>query len=256
MSSPKEWVESFPSVPLNYVDALFEEFSGQVDAWYSHDWEKVGLKAGKICEIAFSIIDGFAAQKYPATPGKPRNFLDSCVKLESKYTNLSRSLRIQVPRILIGMYELRNNRSVGHVGSSVNPNIFDGEYFFRSSKWVVCELSRAICEGKGKSGEEGFYSSVNLSEIPIIWESSDIVRILKPDMTASEKTILVLAHYNSWIDIEYLRSCVEYKNKSNYKTKVIEKLHLQKFVEFSKDKNVVMILPPGIRSARKLHEAN
>ena len=31
-------------------------------------------------------------------------------------TTLSRSLRIQVPKVLLTIYEIRNNRGVGHVG--------------------------------------------------------------------------------------------------------------------------------------------
>lgn len=253
MSSPNEWLSSFPGVPQAYVDELFEAFSGQVDAWYSHDWEKVGLKAGKLCEIAFSIIEGNAKGAYAPKPHKPAKFLDACTAIERNYTNLPRALRIQIPRILIGVYELRNNRSVGHVGSAVNPNIFDGEYFFRSSKWIICELSRAICEESGVAGAGGFYSAVNTSEVPIIWEINDVVRVLRPEFTAAEKTILVLAHYNTWTDIESLRKSVEYKDKSAYKLKVIAKMHEQKLVEYAKDGGKVIALPPGIRLARKLH---
>ncbi len=253
MSSPDGWQEAFPTVPKVYVDELFDAFSGQVEAWYAHDWEKVGLKAGKICEVAFSTISGFASGTYSDKPHKPSNFLSACQGLENSAVGIARSLRIQIPRILIGVYELRNNRSVGHVGSAVNPNVFDGEYFFRSSKWIICELSRALCEEKSVVADAGFYTAVNTSEVPIIWEEGDLIRVLRPDLSASEKTILVLAHYNSWIDVEKVRNFVEYKNKSAYKTRVLEKMHEKKLLEFSKSDGRILALPPGIKLARKLH---
>lgn len=252
MSTPNDWIASFPSVPAAFVDDLFVNFSEQVDAWYVHDWEKVGLKAGKIAEGIYSVLDGIAQGNFQAQPFKPSNFVTACTQLE-KNTALSRSLRIQIPRVLIGIYELRNNRSVGHVGSPVKPNALDGEYFFRATKWCLCELSRAICESASVPGAEDFYTTVNMSELPLIWEEADIVRVLKPDLTAGDKTLVILAHVNQWIAATALRKHVEYKNLTDYRRKVLKVLHEKKLVEFDEERDRVIALPHGLRRARTLH---
>lgn len=253
MSIPNEWTSSFPTVPEVFVCELWENFSEQVEAWYVRDWEKVGTKAGKICEISYSLIHGYASGSYQARPFKPPNFLSACTQIEGTFTTLSRSLRIQVPRVLIGVYELRNNRSVGHVGSPVQPNRLDGELFFRSSKWVVCELSRAICEDVGVAGVEAFYDEVTQSELPIIWEHGDLVRVLRPELSAGQKALILLAHKNTWVDAAELQSAVEYSHTSNFRSKVLDRLHGKKLIEYDRRNRRAMILPGGIREARSLH---
>jgi hypothetical protein len=252
MSTPKEWVESYPGVPQAFIGSLFDDFSEQVEAWYVQDWEKVGLKAGKLAEAVYSILDGLAAGAFQSRPFKPSNFVTACTQLE-KHTGLARSLRIQIPRVLIGIYELRNNRSVGHVGSPVRPNALDGEYFFRASKWTLCELSRALCEANNVAGAEDFYLSVNMSELPLIWDNDDVVRVLRPDLTAGEKTLVVLAHVNQWVHVDRLRNNVEYRNPTDYKRKVLRPLHDKKLIEFDETNDRVIALPPGLRRARTLH---
>ncbi len=218
-----------------------------------HDWEKVGLKAGKIAEAIYSILEGVSSGSFQAQPFKPANFVSACTQLE-KNTTLSRSLRIQIPRVLIGIYELRNNRSVGHVGSPVRPNALDGEYFFRASKWALCETSRALCEALGKSGDGNFYLSVNMSELPLIWDNDGIVRVLRPGLTAGEKTLVVLAHLNQWVSVDRLRINVEYSNPTDYKRKVLRGLHDKKLIEYDEKNARAIALPPGLRRARELHD--
>lgn len=253
MLSPDEWHSAFPGLPPAYVDELFEAFSEQVSAWNVHDWEKVGLKAGKVCEIAYSAVVGIGTGTFPPKPSKPSNFLAANTRIEQAHTHLPRSLKIQIPRVLIAVYELRNNRSVGHVGSAVQPNQLDGELFFRSVKWIICELSRSLCEMRGVPGNTGFYNLVNTTELPIIWEQGDLLRVLKPGLSAADKTLIVLAHYNSWIDVTRLQKIVEYANTSNYRSKVLKKLHKDKMIEYDAQGKRAMALPPGQRHARTLH---
>ncbi len=218
------------------------------------DWEKVGLKAGKIAEVAYCIIAAVGSGFYPVKATKPSNFLVASTQIEQKFPKLSRALKIQIPRALIAIYELRNNRSVGHVGGVVNPNEFDGEYFFRSTKWIVCELSRALCEWEEKTGSKSFYNTVNTSEVPIIWEFDDIVRVLNPDLASGDKVTLVLAHHGgTWLSVPALQDAVEYKNSTDFKRKVLRKLHDRKLIEYDIGEQRAMALPAAYRRARELH---
>ena len=51
---------SLDSIPFALRDPLIEEFEQALDEYRSADWEKVGLKAGKFCEIAYCICAGYA----------------------------------------------------------------------------------------------------------------------------------------------------------------------------------------------------
>src|SRR5215468_4374727 len=82
-------------------------------------WEPAELNGGKLSEVVYSIIRGHADGAMPARSLGPRDMVVACRQLEQE-KQLPRSLRIQVPRMLVALYEIRNNRGVGHAGGDVN----------------------------------------------------------------------------------------------------------------------------------------
>ena len=55
-----------------------------------------------------------------------------------------RSPRIQIPRMIAALYEIRNHRGVGHAGGDVNPNQMDATAVLYISKWLMAELVRIL----------------------------------------------------------------------------------------------------------------
>lgn len=68
--------------------------------------------------------------------------VSACRNLEKEQG--PRSARIQIPRMVIALYEIRNNRGVGHAGGDVDPNHMDATAVVYMSKWVVAELVRLL----------------------------------------------------------------------------------------------------------------
>jgi hypothetical protein len=86
-------------------------------------WEPSELNGGKLCEVVYSVLKGHVDGKMPTSPSKPRNTVDSAKDLEKADQNVfPRAVRVQIPRVLMALYEIRNNRGVGHVGGDVDPN--------------------------------------------------------------------------------------------------------------------------------------
>jgi hypothetical protein len=89
-------------------------------------WEPSELNGGKLCEIVYTILRRHVDGKFPARPSKPGNMVDACNDLaEADKKIFPQSVRITIPRVLIALYEIRNNRGVGHVGGDVDPNHMD-----------------------------------------------------------------------------------------------------------------------------------
>jgi hypothetical protein len=106
-------------------------------------WLPSELSAGRFCEIVFSILEGNAAGSYPGSPQKPRDFVQACRQLEGA-VGLPRSFRILIPRMLPALYEIRNNRGVGHVGGDVDPNHMDASIALAMVNWIMAELVRVL----------------------------------------------------------------------------------------------------------------
>jgi len=60
------------------------------------------------------------------------------------HTRVPRSFQILIPRLLPALYEIRNNRGVGHVGGDVDPNYMDATMVVGAVKWIMGELTRVF----------------------------------------------------------------------------------------------------------------
>lgn len=101
--NPVDLRSALSSVPAGLLDPLLDQFEEAVSEYRAGDWEKVGMKAGKFCEIAYTICEGHATETFAASPSKPKSMFHDCQKLEQHHKTRGRSLCIQVPRVLIGL---------------------------------------------------------------------------------------------------------------------------------------------------------
>jgi hypothetical protein len=115
-------------IPEGLRSPLLDEFNKLARHYRESRWEPAELNGGKLCEIAYTILKGHVDGAFPTTPSKPKNILDACKALENA-VGFPRSVRIQIPRMLIGLYEIRNNRNVGHVGATSTQTIWTRPLF-------------------------------------------------------------------------------------------------------------------------------
>lgn len=131
-------------IPASLRDALFQSYQEIVANFAEHRWEPSELNGGKFCEVVYTIINGVIAGSFPSRPSKPRDIVQACRSLEGRPPLASRvgdrSLRILIPRVLPVLYEIRNNRGVGHVGGDVNPNLMDATAVYAMASWTLAEL--------------------------------------------------------------------------------------------------------------------
>ena len=109
--------DAFSALPSTLRDDLLTAFNDIVKNYREHRWEPAELNGGKLCEAVFTVVEGWMEGGiYPARAKKPSRFPQTCWALEQKYAQVpnSRSPRILIPRMMIGLYDIRNNRGVGH----------------------------------------------------------------------------------------------------------------------------------------------
>lgn len=129
-------------VPTSLRDELISAYERILTNYAERRWEPSELNGGKLCEVVYSILQGHTAGSFPTKAKKPSNMVKACHDLEQAPSTFPRSVRIQIPRMLIALYEIRNNRGVGHVGADVDPNHMDALCVLQMSKWVFAELVR------------------------------------------------------------------------------------------------------------------
>jgi hypothetical protein len=237
------------SVPKGLRDPLLEEYQSIVQNFLESRWTPSELSGGKFSEIVYSILDGFSKGAFLPTPTKPKSMVDACRKLESN-SHVPRSFQILIPRLLPALYEVRNNRGVGHVGGDVNPNHMDAAFVVSSCNWILCELIR-VFHSLSLDEAQAIVESLAERRVPLVWQSADMRLVLDPSLSLRDQILLLLSVANGRVSALDLQRWLKYKNKM-YLLKLLRKMDAGRLVHISGNSKEIEILPPGSRLAADL----
>ena len=230
------------AIPDGLRKPLLEEFTRIVNHFMERRWASSELSGGRFCEIVYTILDGHAKGSFPPVPSKPSNFVDACRRLESN-SSVPRSFKILIPRLLQVLYEIRNNRNVGHVGGDVNPDFMDSSAVVSMASWILAEMVRVFHDISTEEAQQ-IVNSLAERRIPLVWKSGDIRRVLNPDMSLRDQILLLTSSIEGKAKVDDVFSWTGCKNRQYFK-KTIRQLHNRRFVELYEGMGEIELLPPG-----------
>jgi hypothetical protein len=242
--------DAFKDLPKRLKKELLDAFGKTIKNYSERRWEPSELNGGKLCEVVYTIAKGIVDGSYPARASKPRNMADACRSLERTPGGL-RSTCIQIPRMIIALYEVRNNRGVGHVGGDVDPNHMDAVCVLQMSKWMVAELVRILHELPIDEAAEVVNALVE-RETPVIWEVGGKLRVLDPTLSSKDKALVLLHATTGSMGEPDLIDFIEHSNASVFRRDVLHPAHKAKLIEYDQSAKTVTISPLGIEHVEKL----
>jgi hypothetical protein len=237
------------AIPNGLKIPLINEYNNIVQHYLEGRWTGSELSGGKFCEIVFSILDGHAKGVFASTPFKPSNFVDACKRLENN-SHVPRSFQILIPRMLPSLYEIRNNRNVGHVGGDVDSNSMDSLAVVSMCSWILGELIRVFHNTTVYDAQK-IVDFITSRKIPLVWETDNLKRILDPSFSLKDQILLLVSSSSSKTKTQDLFIWIEYKDKG-YFMKSLRLLHKGRLIELSKNEEDISILPPGTKYVEKL----
>ncbi len=244
---PLDPTKLLAAIPAGLRDPLLDTYREIASNFAEHRWSPSELEGGKFCEVVYWICHGFLAGTYVAAPTKPPNMVADCRRLESN-PNTGKpgdhSLRILIPRILPALYDIRNNRGVGHVGGDVDPNLMDATAVYSMASWILAELVRVFHNVKTPEAQEAVDGLVE-RKTPLIWSAGTAKRVLDTDISATDQTLLLLHQALGWMPEAELVASIEYSNPSVYRTKILKVLHKARKIEYDQAGQRAHISPKG-----------
>lgn len=239
-----QWLSSVPDGLRNPLFSAFDEIERN---FRERRWEPSELNGGKLCEVVYCVLRGYVDGAYLAYPKKPQNFVQACRDLETAdRVRFTQSVRISIPRMLVSLYEIRNNRGVGHVGGEVSANEMDAMIVLQGSKWLVAELIRHF-HGLDPAIAIAVVASLTIRVSPLIWSVADKHRVLLPNISMKERTLLLLHSFVEPVHEDFLYAWTEHTNKSAFRRDVLRLLHREKLVEYDTSTGLVYLSPIGVR---------
>lgn len=240
------------AIPSGLRTPLIAEYQSIVQNFLEHRWLPSELSGGRFSEIVYTILDGHARGAYATAPAKPSNFKNACASLENN-THVPRSFQILIPRLLPALYEIRNNRSVGHVGGDVDPNHMDSAAVLSMCNWVMCELVR-VYHSLPTTDAQKVVDSLAEMRIPVVWSDGNVKRVLQPTLKLPQQLLLLIATSVPDVSAQELMDWTEYKDKRHF-MKTLRALHKKRWIEFTESTGRAKILPPGTKEVETLVQA-
>jgi hypothetical protein len=240
--------QALAPIPDGLRKPLLEEYSTILRNYLERRWTPSELSGGRFCEIVYTIIKGRSTGNYPSSPTKPTNFVQACRQLESITSN-PRSFQILIPRLLPALYEIRSNRGVGHVGGDIDSNHIDASAVLSIASWIMAELIRVFHDIDIQDAQKIADSLVE-RKTPLVWQSGDIRRVLKPSFTIRQQ-ILLLSYISKLVTTDDLLRWIEPSNRS-YFYSLLREMHKSRLIELSSDQTTVELLPPGMAIAESI----
>jgi hypothetical protein len=244
--------QALAAIPDALRNPLIEEYSNIQRNYLEHRWRPGELSGGRFCEIVYTILQGYSTGNYPASPAKPPRFVDACRALETTISS-PRSFRILIPRILPALYEIRNNRGVGHVGGDVDSNHIDALAVLSISGWIMAELIR-VFHNVDIQDAQNIADNLVDRKIPLVWQSGDIRRVLQPTLSIRNQ-VLLLSSLSEAVTKDDLLRWIEPTNRP-YFYQLLRQMHKSRFIELSSDETTITLLPPGMAIVEEIISAH
>jgi hypothetical protein len=235
-------------IPATLRDPLLVSYEEILRNYTERRWEPAELNGGKFCEVVYSIVSGNLNGRYAGRPSKPRDMVAACRRLENISADPSRSgdrsRRVLIPRVLQALYEIRNNRGVGHVGGDVDPNFLDATAVYSMASWVLAELVRIFHAVSITQAQEAVDTLIERKH-SLIWEFENVKRVLDPRMSKSDQMLLLLHAKPSWVLEKDIVRWIEYSNAKVMRDNIVRPLHKERFVEYDEKQRRLRISPLG-----------
>lgn len=238
-------VASFPSEHKPYINELLDHLSEVHVAERLGDWEKVGVRGGKFCEVAASYIKALGEGALDGKITKPKNMVEACRSFE-QFTALPRSIRIQIPRILVCVYEFRNNSGFAHVSNERVALKADARVISQNLRWAFS----VFCDAYSNLPTGDVDKVVELMSAPTaetVWTYGEAMAVTVPGLNAREEALLILSSRGGDVSIEELAAGVAYQNKSRFKREVLKEMEKRKEIKVVGAE--VHLLPEGFARA-------
>ena len=242
--------DALSALPRGLRADLLGAFNQIVRNYRERRWEPAELNGGKLCEAVYTVVRGRVDGTYAARSSKPRDLLKACRDIEQESWP-ERSVKIQIPRMVTALYEIRNNRGVGHAGGDVDPNYMDATAVLYMSKWLLAEIVRFMHTVSTDEATQLVEALVE-REVALVWSSGDIKRVLKTELTWKQKMlVLAVSEPGDIKEVDLLR-WIEHPSPARFRREVLRPAHKAKLIDHDEKAGVIKLLPPGVDQAEQI----
>ena len=223
------------------VHELLEAHSEAKRNFYLGGLRLSAVEGGRFCEAAFRLLEYITKSKKFTPLGKTLGNTD---KLILELSNLDGgkfhdSIRLNIPRSLRLVYDIRNKRDAAHLADGIDPNLQDATLIVGVIDWVLAEFIRLehnVSADEASKMVDGIVTRV----APIVQDFAGYLKVLNPKLQAGDHC-MVLLYQRGEIGgrFEELEQWVRPKMRGNLKRTLNALVDTQDYVHFDGNRYLI-----------------
>ena len=237
--------QRFPDI---LVDNLVESYLEMKSFFFKNEFRETALHGGRFSEIFIRLIEFITTNSFTPLSNRLPTFHDLVVSFANYQRNMFHdSIRIDIPRALDVIYNVRNKRNVGHVSGDLDENKSDAILSLYLCSWCLVELLRIYYSGTHEEAQELVDKLMKLN-IPIIQDFDGFLKILDTELSVADKIMSVAIYKNvEGFKDKDLYEWLSIHDKS-YINKVLKNLIDKKaFLHYNKIQDTIYITLKGTK---------
>jgi hypothetical protein len=188
------------------------------------------VEGGRFCEAAMRMLQ-------QATTGRftPLGQLIDSERLFQQFREIPRgtqpdSIRLNIPRVLRVVYDIRNGRDTAHLGDGIDPNLQDATLVISNLDWVLAEFVRLYHDVDADEAQR-IVDGLVARAVPAVQDFNGFLKVLKPGLQASPYVLLLLYECGSrGASLSEIETWVRPPMRSNLKATMQRLVHDKAYV--------------------------
>ena len=181
------------SFPKPLVDQVLETYSEMKRNFYLGHLRPNEVEGGRFAEAVFRLLEHRTSGKY--TPLSQHLDSEKLIRTLANLPSTSQpeSVRLHIPRTLRVIYDIRNKRDAAHLADGIDPNLQDATVVTSCADWVMAEFVRLHHSCTATEAQDAIEELVT-RKAPVVQEVGDSLKTLRPDLTLSQRLLVLLYH--------------------------------------------------------------
>lgn len=219
-------------IPSRLLELLLNEYNELKTSYALGRYRPDELSGGRFAEIFLRVLESLGDPTQQFTPIGEQIKRAKVVNYIKNDGGIPDSLRIFVLPLLEVLLDVRNRRDVAHIGDEINPNFSDSRLVNQIADWTLTELIRVFSQ-RPIIEAQNIVDRINQIHVPIIEEHQGFVKVLDAQLTAADKTLVILYHKQPEpMKDKNLCLWVNYKNPTRYKSIVLGALSTKSYIHY------------------------
>jgi hypothetical protein len=239
----------------NLVDELLAAYREAKQNFYLGGLRLSAVEGGRFCEAAFRLLQQVTTNAFTPLGGQINSESIIAALARVPQSQAPDAIRIHIPRALRVVYDIRNKRDAAHLADGIDPNIQDATFVAATLDWILAEFVRLYHRVSADEAQR-IINDLVARRVPAVQEFDGFPKILRPDLQASDRVLLLLFERGpKRATYEELSNWVHPKMRKNLRRTLCQLEHDRAHVHSTGD--IFQITNIGIQEVerRKLHDA-